>query len=68
MFKVQQGPTKIHDGQEAKQCTYLGGQTGRLLKRWSRHYKILPAGGDDGTLADLPYHGILDLINASKAH
>jgi len=42
MFKVQQGPTTIHDGQEAKQCTYLGGQTGRLLKRWSRHYKILP--------------------------
>jgi hypothetical protein len=68
MFKVQQGPTKAHDKQEAKQCTYLGCQTGRLLKRWSRRYKILLAGAVDGTLADLPYHGILDLINASEVH
>lgn len=50
MFKVQQGPTKIHDGQEAKQCTYLGCQTRRLLKRWSRHYKILLAERSTGHL------------------
>jgi hypothetical protein len=68
MFKVQPGPTKVDSRQEAKQCTYLGCQTGRLLKRWGPHYKILLAGAVDGTLVDLPYHGILDLINASEAH
>jgi hypothetical protein len=46
----------------------LGCQTGRLLKRWGRHYKILLTGAVDGTLVDLQYHGILDLINASEAH
>jgi len=28
----------------------------------------LACGAVDGTLADLPCHGILDLINASEAH
>jgi hypothetical protein len=48
---------------------YIPGRSNRATSQTLESaLQDLAAGGDDGTLADLPYHGILDLINASKAH